>query len=98
MIKYTLLNYKQVGLRFLERNFWTNFLFRETARFTTSIGVGTGLGLRDGDNLVSLPRFVASCSSIFIPETLMLCFLKIRNVNFPFILGTLNSYFLEARF
>ena len=42
------------------------------------------MDFRAGDNLVSLPRFVPSYSSIFMSETLMLCFLKIRNVNFPF--------------
>ena len=42
------------------------------------------MDFRTGDNLVSLPRFVPSYFSIFMSETLMLCFLKIRNVNFPF--------------
>ena len=36
------------------------------------------------DNLLLLLRFLASCSSIFMSKALMLCFLKIRNVTFPF--------------
>lgn len=58
MIKCTLLKYKRLGLRFPERkSFWSNLLFRETARFTTPMGVGRGVGYRGRRQLAIVAAF-----------------------------------------